>query len=166
MSKNAEAPVPSPGAENVRWNLDDLVAAPAEQGIDAILAEAARRAEAFAALYRGRIAALTAGEMRGLLTEYEKIIESVGRAESYASLSWSTASSDPARGALLQKVSESQARLTQAVVFLDIEWAHSFGGGCPEAHRRPPAFPVEALADHLPAIQAAPPDGAGGKDPR
>ena len=120
-----ETPAPSTGADEVAWNLDDLVAAPAEQGIDAILAEADRRVDAFAALYRGRVATLSAREMSSLLTEYEEIVESVGRAESYASLSWSTSSSDPARGALLQKVSERQARLTQKAVFLDIEWAQT-----------------------------------------
>jgi oligoendopeptidase F len=116
---------PATGAEDVTWNLDDLVAAPVEQGIDAIFAEADRRGDAFAARYRGRVARLAAREMSSLLAEYEAIIESVGRAESCASLSWSTASSDPARGALLQKVSERQARLTQKTVFLDIEWAHA-----------------------------------------
>jgi oligoendopeptidase F len=125
MRKDADALAPSAGADDVTWNLDDLVPAPAEQGIDAILAEADRWVDAFAAFYRGRVAALTAPEMRSLLSEYEEVIESVGRAESYASLSWSTASSDPARGALLQKVSERQARLTQKAVFLDIEWAHT-----------------------------------------
>jgi oligoendopeptidase F len=118
-------PAPSNGAEEVTWNLDDLVAPPAGTGIDTILAEGDRRIDALAALYRGRVAALAAGELRGLLTEYEDIIESVGRAENYASLSWSAQSSDPARGALLQMVSERQAQLTQKAVFLDIEWAHT-----------------------------------------
>ena len=94
-----KSPSPPAGADDVTWNLDDLVAAPAEQGIDAILAEADRRVDAFASLYRGKVATLSAREMSNLLTEYEEIIQSVGRAESYASLSWSTSSSDPARGA-------------------------------------------------------------------
>src|SRR5208337_1412042 len=89
MSKEAASPASSTGAEMVTWNLDDLVIPPAEQGIDALLAEADRRVGAFAALYRGRVASLSAPEMHGLLTEYEQIIESAGRAESYASLSWS-----------------------------------------------------------------------------
>ncbi len=120
-----KSPSPPAGADNITWNLDDLVAAPAAQGIDAILAEADRRVDAFVSLYRGKVATLSAREMSNLLTEYEEVIESVGRAESYASLSWSTSSSDPARGALLQRVSERQARLTQKAVFLDIEWAHT-----------------------------------------
>ena len=112
------------GAENVAWNLDDLVPAPAPAGIDGILAEADRRLEAFAGRYRGAIAGLSARDMHGMLTEYEELIDLVGRAESYASLSWSTQSDDPARGALLHKVTERQSQLVQKSVFLDIEWAN------------------------------------------
>jgi oligoendopeptidase F len=112
------------GAESVVWNLGDLVAPPAEKGIDSLLAEADRRLDAFAARYRGRIAGLAAGDMSAMLGEYESLIDMVGRAESYASLSWSTQSDEPARGALLQKVTERQSLLVQKSVFLDIEWAN------------------------------------------
>ena len=98
-----ESPASAIGADNVTWNLDDLVAPPADRGIERILMEAERRMAAFAERYRGRIAALSADEMRELLSEYEELLQSVGRAESYASLSWSTQSADPARGALLQR---------------------------------------------------------------
>ena len=112
------------GAEEIRWNLDDLVAPPAAQGIEAILQDCETRLDAFAARYRGAIAGLSAQDMHVMLTEYEALIDLVGRAESYASLSWSTQSDDPARGALLQKVTERQSRLVQKSVFLDIEWAN------------------------------------------
>jgi oligoendopeptidase F len=113
------------GAEGVEWDLNDLVGAPAEQRIDEALAEADRRLEAFSKTYRGRVARLSPSEMADLLTEYEAILELAGRTESYASLSWSTRSDDPARGALLQKVAERQSRLAQMAVFLDIEWANA-----------------------------------------
>jgi oligoendopeptidase F len=114
-----------PEADDVRWNLDDLVPPPADRGIESILTEAELRMDAFAARYRGRVAALAAAELKDLLTEYEEILDSVGRAESWASLSWSTQSDEPARGALLQKVSERQSVLAQKGVFLDIEWANA-----------------------------------------
>ena len=44
--------------------------------------------------------------MRELLQQYEAIIDASGKAESFASLSWTSQSDDPARGALLQKVRE------------------------------------------------------------
>jgi oligoendopeptidase F len=112
------------GAESVAWNLDDLVAPPAAQGIETLLTDAETRLDAFAARWRGKIAGLSARDMGALLQEYEALIDMVGRAESYASLSWSTQSDDPARGALLQKVTERQSQLVQKSVFLDIEWAN------------------------------------------
>jgi oligoendopeptidase F len=122
MKEKNESP---DSAAHVTWNLDDLVSPPADAGVEAILKDAEGRVDAFAARYKGRIAGLAAAEMRELLSEYEAVLESVGRAESYASLSWSTQSDDPSRGALLQKVSERQSQLAQKAVFLDIEWANA-----------------------------------------
>jgi oligoendopeptidase F len=121
----AAADTTATGAEGVEWNLDDLMGAPAERRIDEALTEAERRLQVFAHTYRGRVAGLSAAEMAELLTEYEAILDLAGRTESYASLSWSTRSDDPARGALLQKVAERQSRLAQLAVFLDIEWANA-----------------------------------------
>jgi oligoendopeptidase F len=113
------------GAEGVEWNLNDLVGAPVEKNIGDALAEAECCLQAFSRRYRGRVSTLTAAEMAELLTEYEAILELAGRTESYASLSWSTKSDDPVRGALMQKVAERQSRLAQMAVFLDIEWANA-----------------------------------------
>jgi oligoendopeptidase F len=92
--------------------------------VEELLAEAERRLQALALTYRGSIGSLSAVRMREMLVEYESILELAGRTESYASLSWSAQSDDPARGALLQKVAERQSRLAQMAVFLDIEWAN------------------------------------------
>ena len=116
------------GAETVTWNLQDLVAPPDGAGVDGVLSTAEKQADSFAARWRGRIAGLSAEELRDLLTEYESVLDAVGRAESVASLSWCTQSDDPARGALLQKVSERQSALAQKLVFLDIEWANAPDG--------------------------------------
>jgi oligoendopeptidase F len=124
MKDTGAAPAQLTGAEDVTWNLDDLVPAPAERGIDAILEEADRLAAAFSSRYKGRVAALSATEMRDLLSAYEEILDAVGRVESAASLSWCVRSDDPACGAIMQKVSERQSLLSQKIVFLDIEWAN------------------------------------------
>jgi oligoendopeptidase F len=110
-------------AENVLWNLDDLVSPPLPETIDASLSAADTRMDQLAAKYRGRVAGLGASQMRALLQEYEAIIDLSGKVESYASLSWTSQSDDPARGALLQKVRERHSRLAQKAVFLEIEWA-------------------------------------------
>ena len=61
------------GAEGVTWNLGDLYASGADPRLDADLDAADRRADAFAAAYRGKVAGLSAEEMADLLTEYEAI---------------------------------------------------------------------------------------------
>ncbi|MCX7031692.1 MAG: M3 family oligoendopeptidase [Spirochaetes bacterium] len=112
------------GAEGVTWNLGDLYASESDPRLVTDLDAADRRADAFAAKYRGRVADLSAKEMVELLTEYEAIADLAGKAGSFASLSWTTQTDDPARGALLQKVTERGSHLRQRLVFLDIEWAN------------------------------------------
>jgi oligoendopeptidase F len=121
--KEQETAAPT-GAENVTWNLDDLVAPPVEEGIESTFAKTDAGVDAFAAKYRGKVAGLSAPQMKTLLSEYEALVDAVGRVESCAYLSWVTQSDDPARGALLQKVSERQSQISQKAVFLDIEWAN------------------------------------------
>ena len=63
--------------------------------------------------------------MRRLLESYEALAERMGRAASYAHLSWATQSDDPGRGALFQKQMETESRLSQRLVFVDLEWAEA-----------------------------------------
>jgi oligoendopeptidase F len=115
----------STGAEGVSWDLSDLYSSPVDPRMEADCAEADRRALAFASRYKGRVCWLTAGELRALLEEYEEIAELGGKAGVYAMLSWATDSADPARGALLQRLTERSSRRSQELVFLDIEWANA-----------------------------------------
>jgi hypothetical protein len=87
--KESEAFSPT-GAENVTWNLDDLVAPPVEGGIESVIAKADAGVDAFAAKYTGKVAGLSAFRMKELLTEYEALVEAVGQVESSAYLSWTT----------------------------------------------------------------------------
>ncbi len=113
------------GAEQIRWDLSDLYAAVDDPAIERDLAQADSQADAFAEQYRGRIASLSATEMRDLLTTYEAINEIAHRISAYAYLHWSVNTEDPARGALLQKVTERTARLSQKLIFLELEWANT-----------------------------------------
>ncbi|MFI5368740.1 MAG: M3 family oligoendopeptidase [Spirochaetia bacterium] len=124
-SNSAEYRGRSTGAENVLWNLDDLVSPPVSEAVDSALDAADQGMDRLAAKYRGRVAGLDAPQLSALLQEYEAIIEASGKIESFASLSWTSQSDDPARGALLQKVRERRSMLTQKAVFLEIEWAHA-----------------------------------------
>ena len=122
MSENVAEPT---GAEEVTWNLNDLYAGTDDPAIERDLSQADSRAEALGEQYRGRVARLSAEEMRQLLEEYEAIQELAARVSSFAYLHWSTNTEDPARGALLQKANEHSSRLRQKLVFVELEWANA-----------------------------------------
>ena len=57
------------------------------------------------------------------MTAIAEISELVGRAGSYAQLDFSTDTSDPARGALVQKVQERGTAIQTDMLFFELEWA-------------------------------------------
>ncbi|MBN1836549.1 MAG: M3 family oligoendopeptidase [Spirochaetales bacterium] len=105
------------------WDLKDLYTGPGDPAISADLEDTLQRAEALGR-YRERVAVLTAGELHELLSEYERIVERSSRAATFAYLSWSTDTEDPARGALLQRMQEHSSKLHQSLLFLELEWAN------------------------------------------
>ncbi|MCB0716846.1 MAG: M3 family oligoendopeptidase [Bacteroidetes bacterium] len=110
------------GAEAVTWDLTDLY--PSVDDLKARLAAAERRAESFGNRYRGTLGALDAGALASAIDELGQILDESGRAYTYAYLNWVTDTADSDRGALLQFVKEGYTRVTQSVVFFDVEWAH------------------------------------------
>jgi oligoendopeptidase F len=57
------------------------------------------------------------------MTELAELQDVIGRAGSYAALNFSTATADPERGALLQKVQERGTQLETRLLFFELEWA-------------------------------------------
>ena len=104
----------------VRWDLTDLY--PTEDELYQDLTQADQSARAFSEQYHGRVQHLDAAELCAALKELEDLLERVGRASTYAYLSWATATDDPPRGALLQHVREVSAAIAQQVLFFDLEW--------------------------------------------
>ena len=87
-----------------------------------MLTEARERAEAFSERYRGRVAELDAAELAEAMQELAAIHDLGGRAGSYAMLSYSLDTADPARGALMQKARELSAAIETHLLFFDLEW--------------------------------------------
>ncbi|MFG2004614.1 M3 family oligoendopeptidase [Spirillospora sp. NPDC048911] len=116
-----------PDAGEVSWNLAHLIAdAGADDpasAVDALLAEARRRADAFAARYAGTIGDLDGPGLVAAAGELGEIKELVARAATYANLSFSIDTADPVRGALLQHVEEKRTGIETALVFFRLEWA-------------------------------------------
>jgi oligoendopeptidase F len=113
------------GAEEAVWDLTDLYAGSEDPALTADLDAADAEADALDAEYRGRVGTMSASELAGLLGRYEGLRERAGKAGTFASLNWTQNTEDPARGALLQKVTERGSRLGQKLVWLDLELAHA-----------------------------------------
>jgi oligoendopeptidase F len=117
--------VADPDLAAVAWDLEPLLdgAGAGAAGVEALLAEAQRRAGAFASAHAGKVAALDDPGLASAMRELGAITELVGRAGSYAHLSFATATADPQRGALLQKVQEQATQVETALLFFELEWA-------------------------------------------
>jgi oligoendopeptidase F len=114
-----------PDLARVEWNLDPLLdgAGDGAAGVDALLDDALGRADAFAATYAGRVGELDGPGLVTAMTELAELHDVIGRAGSYAALNFSTATADPERGALLQKVQERGTQLETRLLFFELEWA-------------------------------------------
>ena len=110
---------------DVAWNLSDLFAGPDDPALDAALHTAKEQAEAFAETYQGKINSpdLTAERLLSAVKEYEALWQEAGKPGTYARLRFSADTSDPARGALMARVSEETTRLSLPLVFYRLELA-------------------------------------------
>jgi oligoendopeptidase F len=113
------------GAEAVLWNLSDLYAGIDDPQIDQDIQAIDQRAEQFASDYRGKVTTFDAEMLYGALLEYEAIVESSAKLESFAHLIWTTDAANPKYGALLQRLTEWSSRLEQQLVFFDLEWVNA-----------------------------------------
>ncbi len=105
------------------WDLGPLVGGEGDPGVDREVAEARERATAFAERHAGKVAQLDGAGLREAMAELAAIGELVGKAGSYASLKFSTDTAEPARGALLQKVTEAGTEIETKLLFFELEWA-------------------------------------------
>jgi oligoendopeptidase F len=118
--------VTDPDLEQVEWDLSHLLDGAGDDpqaAVDALLAESLERAEAFAARYAGKLATLDGPGLIEAMKELGEIEEIAGRAGTYAHLWFSIDTSDPARGALLQRVQEKGTAIETALLFFQLEWA-------------------------------------------
>lgn len=103
------------------WNLADLYSSPTGTDLDADLARAAAEAEAFAADYEGKIAALDGKGLGRAIARFEALSDRMGRIGSYASLYYAQNMADPERGRFSQNVSEKLTDIGTKLVFFRLE---------------------------------------------
>jgi len=106
----------------VAWDLSHLLNGRDEGAIEEYLDRADQAADRLAAR-RGQVASFDQGELRAFMEEMAELEELVGRVQAYASLRFATATADPARGALLQRVQERVTAVSTQLVFFEVEWA-------------------------------------------
>lgn len=119
MSTNVQDPPSLPS-----WDLSDLYTAVDDPRIDKDLQRAIEHARKFEETYSGKIAADISGEdLLKALDHYERLLREQSRPGSYASLHYSTDTTDTARGALTQKVREIGSQISTHLIFFDLELA-------------------------------------------
>jgi len=105
------------------WDLEPLVEGEGQAGVERRLTEALSRARTFAERYSGAVGQLDSQGLAGAMAELAAIQELIGRAGYYAVLGFSTNTSDPAAGALLQRVQEQETAIGTTLLFFELEWA-------------------------------------------
>jgi oligoendopeptidase F len=112
-----------PELEATAWDLEPLLDAEGEAGVEPRLDQALTRARAFAEQYAGRLDELDAAGLREAMEELAWIQELIGRAGTYASLRFAADTAAPANGALLQLVQERATAIETTLLFFELEWA-------------------------------------------
>jgi oligoendopeptidase F len=123
VAADVETALADPELEATAWDLDPLVGARGDDGMDAELAEAAELSDAFAKRYAGTLGELDAGGLAAAMRDLERIYELISRAGSYAHLRFATDTSDPSNGALLQRAQERGTAIETRLLFFELEWA-------------------------------------------
>src|SRR5215212_7868591 len=117
--------VTDPQLEAVAWNLSDLLdgADDPAAAVESMLDDSQRRADAFAEAHAGKMADLDGPGLVAAMHELADLQDVLGRAASYAMLSFSENTADPARGALLQRMQEKATAIETRLLFFELEWA-------------------------------------------
>jgi oligoendopeptidase F len=109
-------------ASEVLWDLAPLLPAPGEEGLDELLDRADVRADELAKT-RGHVAELDAAGLAAFMTGLGELLDLVGRAGSFVGLEFATDTTDPARGARMQRVEERSTAINTKLLFFELEWA-------------------------------------------
>ena len=111
-----------PALKDANWDLEPLVDGHGADGVEELLNEASERAAAFAERHRGKLGELDGAGLADAMQELGAIHDLGGRAGSYAMLYFSLDTTDPARGALIQKARELGAAIETKLLFFELEW--------------------------------------------
>ncbi len=114
--------VADPALQAAAWDLDPLVENRGPTGVEELLVDARDRSTAFAGRHRGRVGELDSAGLADAMHELAAIHDLAGRAGSYAMLWFTLDTTDPPRGALIQKARELGAAIESQLLFFELEW--------------------------------------------
>ncbi|MHB1000564.1 MAG: M3 family oligoendopeptidase [Armatimonadota bacterium] len=105
------------------WDLSDLYSGIDDPQIQSVLDAQMQKADEYAAKYRGNIdnPNLSASALCDAIQEYEDILQAADKPMDYAALYFSMDTSDPARGAFLQKMRECYSQISIKLMFFELE---------------------------------------------
>ncbi len=106
---------------DVRWDLSDLFDSTDDPRIEATLASASSRADAFAAKYRDRMGSAGAGMLKSAILELESLVSDLSKPIQYANLRFAADTGDPKLGAFLQKMMEAASEIQVKLLFFELE---------------------------------------------
>ncbi len=103
------------------WDLSDLYPGRESPELERDLSAALEEADGFADAFRGRVSRLDAASLAAAIENYQRQQERLGRASSFAYLTYASAVSDPACGRFLQTVQERVNTISTKLLFFSIE---------------------------------------------
>lgn len=109
-------------ALDVAWDIEPLLPAPSDGGVDELLDAALARADELEAA-RGTVASMDVDALVAFMRGLADIADLVGRAGNYAQLAFAVDTRDPANGARLMRVEERATQINTKLLFFDLEWA-------------------------------------------
>jgi oligoendopeptidase F len=110
------------GAEQVRWDLSDLYPALDSESFDKDKKHVEELVDQFRDTFRGRIAELTAAELKQALELEAEIQDLAMKLFAFVYLSWTTNTTDPEWGKALAAMNEFASEMNQQLVFFGVEW--------------------------------------------
>ena len=109
-------------ADDVVWDLAPLLPAPDDAGIEQLLAAADAKADELTA-FHGRVGELDVDALVEFMQGLAEVHDLIGRVGSFAGLDFATDTTNPVRGARMQKVDEQSAVIGTKLLFFELEWA-------------------------------------------
>ena len=110
------------GAENVIWDLSVFYDSFADPRLEADIERLDELAASFQSSWRGNLAQMTASDFAKAYQQLEAIYDLRGRLGAFAFLNFSTDTAQPEYQAAVARVEDLESRLSQQLVFFELEW--------------------------------------------